>query len=285
MINDSIFTVHNYHIEVDKLNEPIYLIPFGDVHRFAPLCDVEKWHEFLAWAKIKPNSYFLGMGDYDDLASTSERKALMQACLHESTQMTIDELFISRTNKLCEELSFMKGKLIGMIEGNHYGMLQSGISTTQMMCEKLKTKYLGVSSFIRLSFIHNKNRRASIDVWAHHGRGASRLFGGSLNSVEQMSSISNAQVLLMGHDHKKSVALKTSLYLTNGGKEVKLKQRKILLGRTGSFLRGYVDNAPSYIAELALPPTDLGVLKIELTPKRSCKNGDDTFYIDIHCSI
>lgn len=284
MISDSIFTIHKFEIPVTEINKPIYLIPFGDVHRYAPLCDVDKWLEFLAWAKTKQNAYFLGMGDLTEFFSFSERKALASACLHESSYQNIDDIMISQTKNLTSELEFMRGRIIGFIEGNHYGKLQSGMTTTQMMCETLKAKYLGVSSFIRLVFKYGK-KTASIDIWAHHGKGASRLAGGSLNTVEHMSMISNAQLNLMGHDHKKSVAFKTSLYLSEGGGSLKLKQRKILLGRTGSFLKGYVDNAPSYIAAGAMNPTDLGVLKIELTPKRNRKNKQDDFYVDIHCSI
>jgi hypothetical protein len=284
MISDSIFTIHKFQINVDKLNEPIYLIPFGDMHRFAPLCDTEKWLDFLNWAKKKPNTFYLGMGDFCDFLSFNERKALIQAALHESSYQTIEDLMVEQTNDLVEEITFMKDRIIGLIEGNHYGILQSGITTTQMMCEKLNTKYLGVSSFIRLSFIYG-HKSTSIDIWAHHGKGASRLLGGSLNTVEQMSAISDAQINLMGHDHKKSVAFKTNLYLSSGKNGLKLNQRKILIARTGSFLKGYVDNAPSYIARGAMNPTDLGVLKIELTPKRNRKNNSDDFYIDLHCSI
>ena len=287
MISDSIFTIHRYKIKVHELNVPIYLIPFGDIHRFTSLCDTEKWFEFLDWAKIKPNTYFLGMGDYDDLASLGEREALMQACLHETTQQTLDDIFKDHTNKLCEEINFMRGRLIGLIEGNHHGILQSGITTTQMMCEKLDCKYLGVSSFIRLSFqsIKSTHSRTSVDIWAHHGKGASRLLGGSLNTVEQMSEISDADICLMGHDHKKSLAIKTRLYLRTGSGNLNLSQSKVLLGRTGTFLRGYVDGQPSYIARGLLNPTDLGVLKIELTPKRLRKCNKDDFYIDIHASL
>lgn len=284
MITDSIFTIHRFQIPVTKLNEPIYIIPFGDVHRFAPLCDENKWLEFLSWAKNKPNSFFLGMGDYLDFLSFGERKALTAALLHESSYQTLDDLMTSQTNRLCDDISFMRDRLLGFIEGNHYGILQSGMTTTQIMCQKLNAKYLGVSSFIRVSFAYG-HKRAAVDIWAHHGKGASRLVGGSLNSVEQMSEISNAQINLMGHDHKKSVAFKTNLYLTDGKNGIRLNQRKILLDRTGSFLKGYVDNAPSYIARGAMTPTDLGVLKIELTPKRIQKNDLDTFYIDLHCSI
>ena len=282
MNSDSIFTIHHYKIPVDKIGEPHYIIPFGDIHRFAPLCDNEKWFEFIEWARNKPNCLFLGMGDYFDFMSYSERKATAQV-LHESSYKTIEDMVLDHTNTLLDEIEFMRGKLIGFIEGNHYGLLQSGITTTQYMCEKLKAKYLGVSSFIRLSFSYGE-KRASIDIWAHHGRGASRLSGGSINTVEQMSNIGEANIYLMGHDHRKSVALKTRLALS-AGSELKLSQHKILLGRTGSFLKGYVDGEPSYIARGAMSPTDLGTLKIELTPKRIKNETQDIFYVDIHCSL
>jgi len=283
MYSNSIFTIYNYEIKVKEINKPIYLIPFGDIHRFAPLCDDEKWFEFIEWARKKPNCMFLGMGDYFDFLSFNERKAMSQI-LHESSYKTIEEMIVSHTDSLIKEIEFMRGKIVGFIEGNHYGVLESGISTTQYMCEKLKTKYLGVSSFIRLSFIFGRRRSASIDIWAHHGRGASRLCGGSINTVEQMCNVGEADIYLMGHDHKKSVALKTRLSLNGSGK-LTLHQHKILLGRTGSFLRGYVDGEPSYIARGAMAPTDLGTLKIELTPKRDQRNSKDIFYIDMHCSL
>jgi len=283
------FTIHRVNIEVKDLNKPIYLIPFGDIHRFAPLCDEEKWLEFVDWAKNKDNAYFLGMGDYDDLLSFSERKAITSACLHESTMSSLDDLFYERTTKMLKEISFMKGKVIGLIEGNHFGELQSGITTTQLMCDKLGCKYLGGNAFIRLSFSHG-SKRTAIDIWAHHGKGASRLCGGSINSVENMCNTADADIYLMGHDHRKSVAMKTRLTLT-GNNGLTLSHKKILLGRTGSFLKGYVPDKPSYIVKAALSPTDLGVVKIELTPKRKVeqiagtKKRVDCFYVDIHASI
>jgi len=280
MISDSIFTIHRFVIPVRSLNVPLYLIPFGDIHRYAPLCDVDAWLEFLDWAKQKIHAYFLGMGDYDDLASYSERKALMHACLHESTQITLDQIYAERTRQLVREINFMRGRLIGLVEGNHHGILQSGMTTTQMMCELLKCKYLGVSSFIRLVFIHGK-KSATLDIWCHHGRGAARLAGGSINTVEQMASIADADIYLMGHDHKKGAVPLSKLYLQG----TRLRQKKILLGRTGSFLRGYVPDQPSYVAKAQLKPCDLGVIKIELTPKRNKKNGEDDYYVDIHCSV
>jgi hypothetical protein len=280
---ESMFTIHQFTIPVLKLNEPIYLIPVGDVHRYAHLCDVKKWKEFLVWAKGKPRAYYLLMGDMDDLCSFSERRILMDTALHEETRYTLDEIYQQRTDSLVKEVEFMRGRIIGAIEGNHFGVFQSGITTTQMMCDKLKCKYLGCSAFIRLTFVHG-SKRASIDIWAHHGKGASRLVGGSLNSVQQMIDMGEADIYLQGHDHKKGVAMKTRLRLTSG-RVLGLSHQKILMGRTGSFLRGYVPDESSYVCRGLMSPTDLGTIKIELTPKREKKHGQDIFYIDIHSSL
>jgi hypothetical protein len=295
MQTTGIFTIHKFEIEFEKYNEPIYLFPFGDVHRDNTNCDEKHWLEFLDWAKNKPRSYFLGMGDYQDLASATERIILGNKGLHESTKDTIEGVYEIHTKRFFKEIEFMKDRLIGLIEGNHFGNFESGITTTQYLAQMLGCKYLGVSSFVRLVFYKkgNKRKSAKLDIWAHHGKGGARLVGGSLNTVERMIAAANADIYLMGHDHKKSCAYVPTMELTDG-KNIKLRKKKKLIGRTGSFLKGYVPDKKSYVADAAMNPTDLGVLKIELTPKRDVyelpkHNGkrvrEDSFYIDIHTSI
>jgi hypothetical protein len=257
------------------------------------MCHKKKWLEFLEWAKHKRNAYFLGMGDYDDFVSSSERKILTNRDLHDTTLQTFDKLYLMHTKRFYDEIKFMDGKLIGLIEGNHYGEFQNQTTTTQKLAELLKCKYLGVSAFIRLSF-HYSTHHFHTDIWAHHGKGAARLIGGSLNRVQQMGEAAEADIYLMGHDHKKSVGLVTKLKLGDGTgrerQEVKLHHKKQLYARTGSFLKGYEAEQVSYVADMALSPTDLGVVKIELTPRHIDKSENkkriaDYYYCDIHASI
>ncbi len=281
------FEIYHYTVRYKKHGEPIYLIPFGDIHRSAPLCHVEKWLEFLEWAKKKKNCYFLGMGDYDDLVSTSERESLMRSPLHDSTVQTLESMYKKHTDRLVKELSFMKGRVIGLLEGNHYAQFQNGTTSTQRMCDALECKYLGVSAFIRIQFICESRASTTnvIDLWAHHGMGAARLIGGSLNRVQQMGEAAEFDIGLMGHDHKKSVGTVNRLRLIGSGDRMRLSHRKVLLARTGSFLRGYVPGERSYVADSMMGPTDLGTIKIEMTPRRSQASGQDMTEIDIHASI
>jgi hypothetical protein len=288
MNTTGIFEIYSYPIRYAKSNEPIYLIPFGDVHRSSPLCHVEKWKEFLDWAKKKPRSYFLGMGDYDDLLSASERKILDNDDIHESTRETLEQFYRSKTEKLAKELEFMRGRLVGLLEGNHFVTFDDGTTSTQYLCKLLGCKYLGCTAFVRMWFSSTSKRLDThgIDLWAYHGKGAARLVGGSLNTVQQMCEQAEADIYLMGHDHKKSTATITRLKLNRGSAgNVRLSHRKCLLARTGSFLKGYVPGKRSYVVDKNLNPTDLGVVKIELTPKRHQDNGDDWMEVDLHASI
>lgn len=225
------------------------------------------------------------MGDYDDLGSASERLILLDPKLHDGTTKSLEDLYLENTRKFVKEIEFMRGRIVGFLEGNHYGQFANGMTTTQKMCDLMNVQYLGVSAFIRLSFKGSGSRSSKVDIWAHHGKGASRLVGGSLNRVQQMTEAAEADIYLMGHDHRKSVATTTRLKLNSGDIDgmVKLSHRKILICRTGSFLKGYVDGEPSYVADAAMSPTDLGVVKIEMTPHR--EKSENPLLIDLHASI
>jgi hypothetical protein len=286
MQTTGIFTTHTFDIHYTKFDEPFYLIPFGDVHRSSPACDEERWTEMLRWGKKKPRCYWLGIGDYDDLASASERFILGDRRLHDSTAKTIEALYLKHTQRFAKEIGFMRDRIIGLHEGNHYGEFPNGTTTTQKLAELMGCKYLGVSSFIRLRFINKSCKYHNVvDIWTHHGKSGGRTSGSSLNPVERMMGISEADVYLMGHDHRKTVAHKSRLRLVRDGDGIRIVSRTIILGRTGGFLKGYETGTASYVADGAYDPCELGVIKIEMTPKRDRRDGRNDVRIDLHASV
>ncbi len=285
MLNCSQFTIHRFAVNVNTLNKPINLYVFGDVHRFAKGCAEEKWLEFLDIAKKDTNALFLGMGDYDDLASQSERVILINPGLHDDTRWSVDDVYDYRVKQFQEEIKFMKYGLIGLLEGNHYGVYSTGgMTTTQKLCENLRCRYLGVNAFIRLSFICGSKRNA-IDIFAHHGKGAARLIGSDLNTVEQMVANAEADIYLMGHSHQRNAGKVNRLHLQHGGDGLILKDKTMLLARTGSFLRGYMPDHQSYVVKGAMKPSDIGYLKIILTPTREARLNNKTRKTEDHLTI
>jgi len=283
------FTIHSFTIPFSEYDLPIYLLPFGDVHKSSPLHHAEKWDEYRQWAALKPRSYFLGMGDYDDLASTSERFILNNEILHDSTIQTLEGLYLNNTIRFARDIEFMKGRLIGLLGGNHFGRFSNNTTTDQKLAELMGCAYLGVCSFVRLSFVNiarGEGHTGShcVDLFLHHGKGGGGTAGASMNPVMKMAETADADIYLMGDNHQKGVLHKEKLRLTSG-KQLNLSHRKQVFARTGSYLKGYEPNTISYIVDALLPPSDLGSIKIELTPRRSQKDGQDREYIDIHASI
>jgi hypothetical protein len=278
MKTSGVFTLHRYRINVTDFTKPIRLIFWGDVHRDSPLHAHDKWREFREYARKLKNAYFLGMGDYCDGMSTSERDAILRANLHESTLENMDGVANGTVGLIAKEIECMRGRIIGLLNGNHFYSYPSGINSDQKLCEKLGCKYLGVSSFVRLEF-HYHSVIQNLDVWAHHGGGASRLPGGSINRVDQMREHAEADIYVSGHDHRRGAwPANPRLHLMRDTKNpesrLMLKSRQQWLVKSGSFLMAYEDGRASYNVDVGRGPCSLGHAEIEVTLRRTRESGE-----------
>jgi hypothetical protein len=269
MTTTGIFTTARHDIPIAGSGVPHKLVIWGDVHRDAPLCAVDRWAEFLDYCRTLKNATYLGMGDYMDMLSTSERVTLAGE-LHESTRDSLDDLAEKRCQEFAAELKPMKGKLIGLIEGNHYWQFQSGVTSTQRLCQLMGCKYLGVAAFIRLSLARQTKGKSwcKFDVFAHHGKGAARLVGGSFNRVQQLDEVAVADAYIMGHDHKRGVLPATPrLVLEESHGKLSVRERTGWIIRSGSFLKAYQDGKRSYNVDAGRAGCSLGWTELELTLK------------------
>jgi len=269
MKTDGLFTVHAFKIPLRTINEPVKLVFFGDVHRDSPNHASKAWQDFLAKVREYKHAWYFGMGDYLDSTSTSERGCLgkLSHDMHETFLNDVQALQDAKIEMIAGELKFMRNRLIGLLNGNHYFNFQDGTNSDQRLCRLLDCKYLGVSSFVRLTFSYGPTNCRTLDIWAHHGTGAGRLFGGSINRVDQMREHAEADFFVMGHDHKRGIVPATPrLYMSNEGQNRKLqiKQRQQWLIRSGSFLASYNDGTRNYNVDAGRGPCSLGHVEVEI---------------------
>lgn len=273
MKTSGLFTAHAVDLCLPRGAKSFKIVPFGDVHRESALHASKHWKDFLSHAQGLKNALFLGMGDYSDGVSTSERAAVSAGNLHETTKSELENLYKGHTKTLAKELGFMRGKLIGLLGGNHYYPLDRGQTTDHMLAEHLGTKFLGVSSLIRLrlSFEGDRYTRLSFDIFAHHGKGGGTLPGSTFNTLEKMTAIAEADLYLMGHDHKKGCipsSPRLQLATTRTG-SVKVTERSPWLGRTGSFLKAYESDEVSYNVDAGRSACALGWIEFDVTVVRA----------------
>lgn len=260
--------------------------PFGDIHRDSHNCDVKRWKAWLEQAKAEhdPYTYYIGMGDYNDFASYTERKQMKG--LHESTCAKLDKIAAQDVARLCDELSFMKGHLLGLLHGNHEWCFMDGELATEKMCEIMDCPFLGYAAYVRLNVAVRGTSKMCTDIFLTHGTGGGRLLGSTINSIEKAANIfHDADIYLMGHDHKRGALPKTLLYCDMS---MEVREKLQWFGRTGSFLRGFVEDTPSYVVGRMYPPTSLGTISFEVEHIRSTymkENGKrkDSFSKQITC--
>lgn len=290
MINT--FRVVNKKIELPTINDKISIYFFGDIHRFVKSCDVDRWKWFLKKAKEhverEPNNvFFVGMGDYDDFASTSEKKEMVR--LHETTIDTFDEMSEKRTRVLGMEMSFMKGRTLGLIEGNHHWVYVNGGTTTMDLASRLEAEYLGwLCHFtVNFKFADRINKVVPLHMALCHGKAGGKTAGATINQVSDMRLIFPvAHILVFGHDHQRGAWPQNVLVpFRKANGETKIKQLRQFLCRSGSFKKAYEDNTAGYEIGRLLKPSDLGAIRLDISFHREVKDGSDDIIMDITAQI
>lgn len=283
MLKDESFEVESMEVPA-RYDRKIQIIPLGDIHYGSESCHIGKFRQIVKWIKDKPYTYVIGMGDYTDLMRTHDRIAIRNSSADSSRQI-LDMLARKDLDQFLKELMPIKDRILGLGEGNHRWDFESGITSTQYLCDRLNTKYLGYMSYfmLRLKFETKTTSRLSVVFLIHHGfGGGGRLAGTTINRVERLEKIADADVYMMGHDHQKGVRTLSKLVLDRSGV---LHDRKRLLVSTGSYLKSYMPNQPNYAVKNGYAPADLGCAKIILIPKRDTTNKTDRTWVDLHASV
>lgn len=175
---------------------------------------------------------FLGMGDYIDFLSPSNRVRLSSAQLYDTADAVVEE----KAHELVEEafdrmLKPTKGKWIGLLEGHHY--YQADGSTSDMwLCDMLDAPFLGTSCYAKIE-------PAGFALWAHHGTGAGILPTPGLNKLYHTSAgLQGADVYLMGHNTRLGAVRLARPYPNAAFDD--LTHHDVLLVNTGGFSKSNV---------------------------------------------
>lgn len=273
-----------------RSGQEILLLPVGDIQYAgegsSTALSTLKRH--IEWG-VKRGAYFIGMGDYVDFASPSNRQRLRSAALYDTADSVIELSAASLTKELYERaLKPSTGRWLGLLEGHHFYQYQSGVTTDMELCTLLKTQHLGTCAYVRIHLIDQgsgkKNskhsHRATFVLWVHHGAGSGNRAGAPLNRLDQLPIYWDADVYLMGHQSKRVVApLQRVEPVWSGASSPHLKHRTIWIACTGSFSRAYMEGnrhgrvpRGCYVEQKMLSPAALGAIKIHILPRWNCGN-------------
>ncbi len=268
-----------YPVSIPKSteNEPVLLMPVGDIQYAGndKYIAMKMLKKHIQWG-VDHNVLFLGMGDYIDMLSPSNRARARAAALYDTALDVLDQKALDLLGELYDKaLAPSKGRWLGLLEGHHYWQDQDGLTSDQHLAAMLGTKFLGTNANVRLRF-NNGTRRGDINIWAHHGVGTGSTAASVLNRLSRISQGFEADIYLMGHLHRKvgePLDYIVPEYPARGG-EPFLVHRTRIMACTGSFLKGYMvghkaGRVPrgTYVEQGMMNPVALGGVLVKITPE------------------
>lgn len=256
-------------IKIEPKDGTLKLAPVGDIQYGAESVEHDKLDRHIDFG-VEHDWYFLGMGDYLDHFSPSNRRALVAArgSLYDSARELLDEAVDNRIHELASFLRAPKGgdgsRWLGLIQGDHAWEFENGEHSDERLAKVLGAPFFGTSVLLNIKV---PGCPIPLRVFATHGAGASINATGKTLHLERLVRAFEADIYLMGHSHLKyGVPLDRFETVTKGNKSWLVNRTKII-GITGSFMSGYVKGKKgTYVEEKALTPVPTGGLLIEAKP-------------------
>lgn len=239
-------TLHRATLKPSK-NGKAYIIPLGDMHIGYPTVNYKKIKGYVDYC-VKNSVYVIGMGDYLECGTTkSIGNSVYAQQLNPQAQL---ETFIDMFRPLAGA-----GLLLGLHGGNHEERIMNvgGIDITKIACKLLGVKFFGFSMhhLIRVGKINYK-------VFSTHGSSGAQKDHTKIQAVINLATVTNAELILMGHVHK--VATQNFIQFDiDVGNKMKFQRDKVAVV-TGHFL----EYEWSYAEMKNMIPSKTGAVKISL---------------------
>lgn len=276
-----------------KVGQEILVMPIGDIQWSGrdPEVAMGMLKRHIQWG-VDQGAYFLGMGDYIDFMSPSNRARFAASALYDTTVKSVDDKAKSLVEDLyLQALKPSRGRWLGLLEGHHYHEYRNGMTSDQDLAERLDAPFLGMCAFVRLQLQLSKTQRGSVVIWCHHGVGGGATLGAPLNKLERLLTSWEADIYLIAHHHKKvagPIDRQEAVWSGNRGAAEVVHRTKII-ACTGGFLKGYtnepvgkktkrvagggLDGVPAavrrggYVEQKMLNPVALGGILLKIRPR------------------
>ena len=159
----------------------------------------------------------------------------------------------------------LKNKTLGLLAGNHEWKTINQRRFIKDFCKPLGIPYLGRLAYVNLSFKHKGKLIRDYLILALHGGYSGMQAGGSMNRMKAICGDFDCDLVLMGHNH--DTVTRAIVRIGYDKKTNSIVEKKVLLGNTGTFLRGYEKGIDSYVEINPKEAKRVGTITISFDPK------------------
>ena len=248
--------------------ERVTIYGIGDLHCGAKGFAEAKFMQDIEMIRADDNAYVILLGDMSECINTKDKRFDIHA-IADRFAHCVDNLAEMQTRYVCEMLMPIREKILGVLRGNHerHILRTCDIDMTDNIAHRLQITNLQDSAFIILSISCGGATTRDYTIYATHGNVAGRKSGGKANRLEDLMSAFEADVYMIGHGHKKLAHTSSRLEPHKKANKWGLKAKKKVGFMTGSYLKSYEIDAGGYAEQMMLPPSDIGVVYVEICPR------------------
>lgn len=261
-----------HQVEIKSAADIITLFAFGDLHIANQAFDVGSFKKLIHKIQETPNAIWIGMGDFGECISPKDKR-FDQETLRPRYRDKLHRLPQEEAKELKELLHPIKSSCIGILYGNHEDRLRQmfgGYDLIWELCEYFGWKNLSSEALIRL-LIKRCREVTKVDIFAAHGYGNARKWGGRINKISDVALGIRADIYLMGHQHSAGVIKEIELSLPAKGKLILLQKERIGY-LVPSFYRTYQEKIDTYASKRLFPPSAIGWAEIKIKVERPTWN-------------
>lgn len=259
-------------IELPKKDSIIHLRPLGDIHLGNLGCDIDKYVKNIEFLKKNDDYIVIGMGDYIDNVMAYANGSIDKRWNPE----TVDRKMLTteeQTETFLESWKPIAHKTLGLHAGNHEWKTINQKRFITDFCKPLDLPYLGRLAYTSLTFEHKGKEIRNYLILSMHGGYSGIQAGGAVNRMKAITGDFDADVVLMGHNHDTWVR---PIVRTGYDRKHNVPvEKKVLLGNTGTFLRGYEKGVDSYVEINPKEAKRVGTITITFDPYKGDLFGHD----------
>lgn len=282
-----------YHRTIKVDTDAITIVPIADVQVGASGVDLDGLREHVEYARTFPNPRFVGVGDYIDTVSPSNRKLLRAAIKEGKLYDSFETAMLDVTAKYVDEFLtvFEAGdQWDAVLPGHHYWEYVRRVgddfllrTTDQDVADAVGAPFMGApdekqpSAMLTYSFPPAKKGqpRPQLRVYLRHGQGSGDTFAAPLNQLQKQTQAHVANVYIIAHHHK-LVSGKMVKLDENPQHETNLKAYEGALVSAGSWMRGFLKDETTYAEDGQMIPLAVGapIIKVQ-------RLNDNTFRVKV----
>ena len=245
--------------------------------------DKDKWRECLEDIESTENAVVFGLGDYLDWTRTTHRLPLRAVFGEDDKAFSqLDELvmdglvypFVDTIRKYAPN-ALKRGAFVGFVEGNHHGTMLSsqfrnGKTTTEVICDLLGIRYLGLSAWVRLTAYRSTGKTKfgtghNLNVVLNHSVSSAGNLPSSLASAKRkIVDWRGVDIFLSANDHQLGHDLVPQIGCSSAGAPREMQYQQVV-AKVGSFQKGYSAGAmpDDYVEKKFLSPSRIGYLAFD----------------------